>query len=293
MVNAGALDELGRNRASLMLQLPEVMKATDQLAKERASGQNSLFGGGDSGPALEVVLPQVDEWPLAHKLNGERETLGHYLSGHPMDPYRDDLKALVGNDLGSLDAIVNNQFSGGGGGGERKWRPGVTAVLAGKVVAVRQKGDSQSFVTLEDGRGRVECSAFSDAMGEFGHLLTRDRILVVKGDLREDEFNGGYALRLRHCWDYAQLVQQAQKLSLRLDLRVPGVMERIESLLAERRSGSTSLRLDLLLPGGVAGMLEINGNQSVRVDADLVGTLRDLPGVRAVKMTMGHRPWAH
>ncbi|MET1024024.1 MAG: hypothetical protein ABWX87_06910, partial [Pseudoxanthomonas sp.] len=86
---------------------------------------------------------------------------------------------------------------------------------------------------------------------------------------------------------------QAQKLSMRLDLRVPGVLERIESLLAERRPGKTSLRLDLLLPGGVAGMLEINGSQSVRVDADLVGTLRELPGVRAVKMAMGHRPWAH
>jgi DNA polymerase-3 subunit alpha len=292
MINAGALDELGRNRASLMLQLPEVIKATEQLARERASGQNSLFGGGDTGPALEVVLPEVDEWPLAQKLNGERETLGHYLSGHPMDPYREDLKALVGNDLGSLESIVGNPFNGGGGG-EKKWRPGVVAVLAGKVVAVRQKGDSQSFITLEDGRGRVECSAFSDAMAEFGQLLTRDRILVVKGDLREDEFNGGYALRLRHCWDYAQLVQQAQKLSMRLDLRVPGVLERIESLLAERRPGKTSLRLDLLLPGGVAGMLEINGSQSVRVDADLVGTLRELPGVRAVKMAMGHRPWAH
>jgi DNA polymerase-3 subunit alpha len=290
MVNAGALDELGRNRASLMLQLPEVIKATEQLARERASGQNSLFGGGDAGPELDVVLPEVDEWPLAHKLNGERETLGHYLSGHPMDAYREDLKALVGNDLGSLDSLVSNSFNGG----EKKgWRPGVTAVLAGKVVAVRQKGDSQSFITLEDGRGRVECSAFSDAMGEFGHLLTRDRILVVKGELREDEFNGGHALRLRHCWDYAQLVQQAQKLSLRLDLRVPGVLERIEALLAERRPGSTSLRLDLLLPGGVAGMLEINGSQSVRVDADLVGTLRDLPGVRTVKMAMGQRPWAH
>jgi DNA polymerase-3 subunit alpha len=54
-------------------------------------------------------------------------------------------------------------------------------VLAGQVVALRRKGDSQVFVQLEDGRGRIECSVFADAMGEFGHLLTRDRILVVKG----------------------------------------------------------------------------------------------------------------
>jgi len=293
MINAGALDELGKNRASLLLQVPEVMKAIDQLAKNRNAGIVDMFGASGGGDDIQIELAECDEAPLAQKLAAERDTLGFYLSGHPMDPYRDDLRALVGNDLGSLDTIWASSQSGGGGGGERKWRPGVTAVLAGKVVAVRQKGDSQSFVTLEDGRGRVECSAFSDAMAEFGQLLTRDRILVVKGELREDEFNGGYSLRLRQVWDYAQLVQATQKLSVRLDLRVPGTLERIEALLDRHRPGRTSLRLDLLLPGGVAGMVEINGSQSVLVDADLLGTLRDLPGVRTVKMAVGHRPWAH
>ncbi len=292
MINAGALDELGKNRASLMLQVPEVMKAIDQLARNRNAGIVDMFGSSAGGDDIHIELPECDEAPLAHKLAAERDTLGFYLSGHPMDPYREDLRALVGNDLGSLDTIWSSQ-SGGGGGGERKWRPGVVAVLAGKVVAVRQKGDSQSFITLEDGRGRLECSAFSDAMAEFGQLLTRDRILVVKGELREDEFNGGYSLRLRQVWDYAQLVQATQKLSVRLDLRVPGVLQRIEALLDQHRPGRTSLRLDLLLPGGVAGMVEINGSQSVSVDADLMGTLRELPGVRTVKMAVGHRPWAH
>ncbi len=96
----------------------------------------------------------------------------------------------------------------------------MSAILAGQVIGVRRKGDSQVFVQLEDGRGRVECSAFSDAMAEFGHLLTRDRILIVKGGLREDEFNGGYSLRIRQCWDYEQIcADHAQRLSLRLDLR--------------------------------------------------------------------------
>src|SRR5690554_3239049 len=63
----GALDGLGRNRASLMLQLPEAMKATEQLAHERSAGQVSLFGGGDGGqaPALAIELPETDPWPLA------------------------------------------------------------------------------------------------------------------------------------------------------------------------------------------------------------------------------------
>ncbi|TQU05536.1 OB-fold nucleic acid binding domain-containing protein, partial [Xanthomonas perforans] len=197
-------------RASLMLQLPEVMKATEQMARERASGQNSLFGGPDpSAPAMRLDLPESKEWPLGQLLTGERETLGFYLSGHPFDPHREEVRELVGCDLGALEKILASQQRGGGGGGgdgeKRAWRPEVSAILAGQVVGVRRKGDSQVFVQLEDGRGRVECSAFSDAMAEFGHLLTRDRILIVKGGLREDEFNGGYSLRIRQCWDYEQI----------------------------------------------------------------------------------------
>jgi DNA polymerase-3 subunit alpha len=292
LVNAGAADALGPNRASLMLQLPEVMKATEQLARERDAGQVSLFGGGDSAPALDVVLPQAPEWPLAQKLAGERDTLGHYLSGHPVDPYRDDLKALVGSDLGELDRIWSSQPQGE----KRGWRPEVNAVLAGQVVALRRKGDSQVFVQLEDGRGRIECSVFADAMGEFGHLLTRDRILVVKGGLREDEFSGGFSLRIRQCWDYAALcAQHAQRLSLRLDLREPGLWDRIDALLSRHRPGGTPLRLDLLMrqgERGVAGVLDLNGPKSVRVDTELLDALRAHPGVRTVKVNFT-RPWAN
>ena len=294
MINAGALDALGRNRASLMLQLPEVMKATDQLAKERAAGQNSLFGGDDAAPALEVVLPEAEEWPLSQRLHGERETLGHYLSGHPMDPYREDLRALVGSDLGDLDKLWSNQTPG-----EKKgWRPEVNVVIAGQVVGVRRRGDTQMFVQLEDGRGRIECSVFSDSMAEFGPLLTRDRVLIVKGGLREDEFSGsgGYSLRIRQCWDYAQLcATQAHRLSLRLDLRDPGLWRRVDALLDRHRPGNTPLRLDLVLPSGgkaTAGMLDVNGALAVRVDTALLDALRATPGVRAVKLAMG-RPWAN
>ena len=280
------------NRASLMLQLPEVVKATEQLAKEREAGQVSLFGGGDAAPALEVVLTEVDEWPLSQKLAGERETLGHYLSGHPLDPWRDDLRGLVGTDLGELDKL----WSSAPQAEKKGWRPEVSVVIAGQVVALRKKGDSQMFVQLEDGRGRIECSVFSEAYTQLAPLLTRDRILVVQGGLREDEFSGGFSLRVRQCWDYAQLCSShAQRLSLRLDMRVPGMWDRIDALLARHRPGGTPLRLDLLLKSGdrgVAGVLDLNGPKSVRVDTELLDALRAQPGVRTVKVAIS-RPWAN
>ncbi|KXB17590.1 DNA polymerase III subunit alpha [Xylella fastidiosa] len=289
MIHAGALDELGKNRASVMLQLPEVIKATEQMSRERESGQNSLFGNADpSTPAIQLDLPECEEWPLTRMLNGERETLGLYFSGHPFDPYRKQVKELVGCDLNTsaLERILGSQQRGNGE--KRTWHPEVNTILAGLVVSVRRKGDSQVFVQLEDGRGRIECSAFSDALAEFGHLLTRDRILIVKGGLREDEFNGGYSLRIRQCWDYTQLcTDYAQRLLLRVDLRTSPAWERVDAILARYRPGNTPLRLDLLLNsthGPVAGTLDLSGGQSVRIEQSLLDKLQKDPAVSTLKV---------
>ncbi|RPE76960.1 DNA polymerase III subunit alpha [Vulcaniibacterium tengchongense] len=289
LIQAGALDGLGRNRASLMLQLPEVLKATDQLAKEREAGQVSLFGGFEAEtPALRIDLPECDEWPLPQILTGERDTLGHYLSGHPFDPYREEVRALVGHDLGDLEKIWATRPESRG-----SWRQEVETVVAGLVVGLRKKGDSQMFVQIEDGRGRLECAFFAETYAEYAPLLVRDRLLVVQGGLREDSFSGGFALRASRCWDFDQIcAKHAQRLSLRLDLREPGTWQRIDALLAEHRPGPTPIRLDLLLRHGAAGMLDLNGSASVRVDAVLASRLRAQPGVKAVKLALA-RPWAN
>ncbi|MEN1957745.1 DNA polymerase III subunit alpha [Luteimonas changyuni] len=301
LVNAGALDALGLNRASLMLQLPEVLKATDQLAREREAGQTSLFGGfaEPAAAAAQITLPEVAEWPLAQKLAGERDTLGHYLSGHPLDPWRSELKTLVGADLGQLDQLWESGSSarkggnGNGEGGRGGWRQEVTAIVAGQVMGIRKRGESQAFVQLEDGRGRIECAFFSEAWVEYASLLGGNRIVIVEGGLREDEFSGGFSLRARRAWDFHEVCRQcAQRLSLRLDLKSTGVLDRIDALLAANRPGTTPLRLDLLLATGAAGSLDIDGANSVRVEPDLLGQLRVEPGVRAVHVAMGTRPWA-
>ena len=295
LVNAGALDALGRNRATLMLQLPEVVKATDQLAREAAAGQVSLFGApsADAGPALDLSLPEAGEWTLRQLLDGERDTLGHYLSGHPFDPYREEVRQLVGSDLGELDRL----WGAAPQGEKRGWRPEVQVVVAGLVVGVRRKGDSQVFVQLEDGRGRLECGVFAEAAQELSSLLVRDRVLVVQGGLREDEFNGGWSLRLKQAWDFEQLcASHAQRLSLRVDLKDPATWPRIEAVLASHRPGPTPLRLHLQVSDqgrdAASGVLDLNGANAVRVAPPLLDALRAQPGVRAVKVAIG-RPWAH
>jgi DNA polymerase III subunit alpha len=286
LINAGALDALARNRPSLMLQLPEVLKATEQLAREREAGQVSLFGGAAAEPELHIELPESDDWPLLQKLQGERDTLGHYLSGHPLDPYRDELRGLVGHDLGDLDRLWSDRPETERHG----WRQETTVIVAGQVTGMRKRGDSQAFVQLEDGRGRIECAFFAEAYHQFAHLLTRDRILVVEGGLREDEFSGGFSLRARRCWDYVQVcTQHAQKLSVKLDLRERDALGQFARVL-QGHNGSTPLLLEAIT-GKAVGRLSINGGQGIRMDAALPGLLRSLPGVRTVKVAIA-KPWA-
>jgi DNA polymerase-3 subunit alpha len=164
-------------------------------------------------------------------------------------------------------------------------------VLAGLVTHVRRRGVYQGFVQLEDTRGRIECAFFSDAVNEFAPLLSRDRIIVIEGGLREDSFNGGFSLRARQCWDFRSLCSQyGRRLALTVDLRQPGTWDRLQQAMAAFRPGGTPVRLDLITAGS-RGVVELNGAHSLRTDADLLTTLRALPGVSGVALAL-HRPWS-
>jgi DNA polymerase-3 subunit alpha len=280
LINAGALDALGRNRPSLLLQLPEVLKATEQLARERESGQSSLFGGGAT-PTTRIALPDADNWPLEQQLAGEYATLGHYLSGHPLDPHRNELAALTGCTLADLDRVWR----------ERRDRRGeAQVVLAGIVGLMRRRGDAQAFAQFEDGYGQIEVSFWGETFSQSAPMLTRGRILLIEGGLREDEYTGGFSLRAKQCWDFQQLcAQQARRLSLVADLRERGTLEKIEDLLAQFRPGGTPLRLSLRMDSS-RGTLDLNGSQSVRADPQLLGRLRAMPGVSEVALQL-NRPW--
>jgi DNA polymerase-3 subunit alpha len=283
LIYAGALDGLGPNRASLMLQLPEVIKAAEQLARDRAAGQVDMFGNATASAApMTLELPVCADWPLEQKLNGERDTLGRYLSGHPLDPYRDLLRQLASGALDDLERLH----------GERKFSRGAegNVVLAGLVVGMRKRGDSMAFVQIEDGFGRVECAFFRDACLEYGPLLTRDRILLIEGYLQEDEFSGGYSLRARQAWDFKPLcARHARLLSLSIDNRHRDALAEVERVLSAYRPGSTPLRLDVTTRTA-NGRIDLNGEFGVRAEPELLGALRAVPGVQAVSLAL-NRPW--
>src|SRR3546814_11874085 len=93
----------------------------------------------------------------------------------------------LGSDLGQLDALWAAGQNNGAPKEGRSWRPETTVIIAGQVGGMRKRGESQAFVSLEDGRGCIECGFFAEAYFEYAHVIKRDRILNVEGGLVQEE----------------------------------------------------------------------------------------------------------
>ncbi len=295
LILSGALDALAPNRASLMLQLPDAIKAAEQHLRDRQSGQNDMFGAamGASAPVVQIELPTAPEWPLEQKLQGERDTLGHYLSGHPVDPWREELAQLATCPLGEIvdryqpprprknDGDDGNRFRRG---------PDTPWTAAGMVVAVRKRGDSDAFVRLEDGTGAIEVSFFGELYQQVAPLLVRDELLIVEGGLRIDEFSGGgFQIRARSAMTLADACRRhARLLQLKLNRIDAGFAAQLRQALAGflGGGGGATVTLHGYQNGSAQADLELGEEWRVEPVPDLLRAIRALPGVQAARLRM-------
>ena len=190
LVRAGALDSLGAHRATLMASVTVAMAAAGQYSKNRAAGQVDLFGVA-SEPVTESCFVDVPEWSEDQRLEGEKETLGLYLTGHPIQRYETELAKIIAANLANLKPVENR-----------------TVVVAGLVVAMRtmntRRGDRMAFVTLDDRTGRLELAVFSDLYERQRDLLVKDTLLVVEGQVSMDDYSGGFKMSAEKIYNMDQ-----------------------------------------------------------------------------------------
>ena len=190
LIKAGALDGLGTHRAALMASLTAALAAADQHSRNRAAGQNDLFGA--AAPPTEAhVYDTVADWSEEQRLEGEKETLGLYLTGHPITRYEEELKRITNATIAGLKPTADS-----------------TIVVAGLVVAQRtmqtRRGDRMAFVTLDDRTGRLELAVFSDLYSQSRDLLVKDTLLVVEGQVSVDEYTGGFKMSAEKLYNMDQ-----------------------------------------------------------------------------------------
>ncbi|MBB5358756.1 DNA polymerase-3 subunit alpha [Rhodanobacter sp. ANJX3] len=291
LIYSGALDALAPTRASLMLQLPDTIKAAEQHLRDRQSGQNDMFGAASGAltPVVHIDLPTAPEWPLEQLLQGERDTLGHYLSGHPTDPWKEELAQLSTCPLGEIalryqppkprknDNDDGNRFRRG---------PDTPWTIAGMVTAVRKRGDSDAFVRIEDGTGSIEVSFFGELYQQIAPLLTRDEMLVVEGGLRIDDFSGGgFQIRARSASSLTDACRKhARLLQLKLNGVKPDFVEKLQHALAGYRGGRATVILHGYHNQNAQADLELSDAWRVDAIPALLRTVRALPGVQAAKL---------
>jgi DNA polymerase-3 subunit alpha len=299
LIRAGAMDELGANRATLMMQLPMAIKLAEQQSQSRMAGMGDLFGMDSPNDIMatpsQVVIEPADEWEDDLRLQGEKETLGLYLTGHPVDRHRPELQQLGCRELGRLDAAL-----GEGGSGHRG---GIQVTVAGMVVSVRrsrtQRGDMAS-VLLDDRTGRIEATFFSEACEQNRDMLSQDRILLISGRLSFDEYRGGLSLRASH----AQTLEQARALRassicIRIDehalqesgVDAAGMLDELASMLQPYRG--EGCRLLVHFRGDrVQGALRLGDAWRVSPDDELLRRLQRFFGADRISVEYGLRETA-
>src|SRR5690242_4034543 len=291
LILSGSLDALAPTRASLMLQLPDAIKAAEQHLRDRQSGQNDMFGAamGATTPVVQIDLPTAPEWPLEEKLKGERDTLGHYLSGHPTDPWKDELAQLSTCPLGEIvDRYQPPRPRKNDDGEANRFRrgPDTPWTVAGMVTAVRKRGDSDAFVRLEDGTGTIEVSFFGELFQQVAPLLVRDEMLIVEGGLRIDDFSGGgFQVRARSAITLADACRRhARLLRLKLNGISPDFPAQLQRTLAGFRGGRASVVLHGYHNRDAQADLELGEAWRVEAIPDLLRAVRALPGVEAARL---------
>ncbi len=190
LIMSGALDRLGPHRAAMMASLNDAVKAASQHHQAEAFGQADMFGVLTDAPEdVEHKYTQVPPWPEKVWLEGERETLGLYLTGHPINAYLKELTKYTSCRLKDATPTRRDQ----------------SLTVAGLVIAARvmttKRGTRIGLMTLDDRSGRMEVMLFSDALDKYAELLEKDKIVVVSGQVSFDDFNGGLKMSGREVLD--------------------------------------------------------------------------------------------
>ena len=185
LIKSGSMDDLGGHRAEQLESISDIVMAAEQKVRNNSFGQADLFGN-ISGISLSDK--QVNVWPDKERLKAEKETLGLYLSGHPIKQYENELQYIVSGKIGNL-----------------KLQPDKIITIAGMVSTLRlmntRRGDRMAFIRLSDRSGSMEVAVFSDVYRENSSLLKKDQLLIIEGEVSVDDFTGDYKVRAKKVFD--------------------------------------------------------------------------------------------
>ncbi len=255
-----------------MTSLTRAMQAAQQYTRDSTAGQDDMFGGTVPEPGEGIQLEQVDEWPEEDRLAGEKETLGLYLTGHPISQFEQELAEFTGSRL--IDLKPNKDRS---------------VVVAGLVVSIRTMSSRRgrmAIMVLDDRSARIEAVLYSEVFQQCRDILTKDRLLIAEGEITLDEVTGGCSMMVQRVLDLdkAREVYAKGVLIRVMGPRVNnGFVKNLRAALEPFRTGTTPVALEYQR-GDAVGRLNLGERWKVRPAQELLNRLRELSEAESVEI---------
>jgi DNA polymerase-3 subunit alpha len=287
LIRSGSMDTLDpdQNRARMLHELPGALQAAEQSQRDRESGQSDMFGSvgfGGAGTGSDMQSPHTIEhqairpWTRLQGLQGERDTLGLYLTGHPVELQMQDLSHFATCKLGDIEARMPDEAKG--------TRRGTPMVLAGLVRAIRRRGSRGGFVSIEDHSGRVEVALFDEAWSLYADMLNKDEIIVIDGRVSPNDFSGGFRMTAQKVMTLSDAKSRFAR-GIQISLRGPDedICAALQSTFLPYQNGSGLVWLDYSNARARA-RLELSEEFGVKACAELVAALSDLETVSDARL---------
>jgi len=177
LIKCGAFDSTGDKRSQMTALLEDALDYGQRIQKEQSDPQMGLFDTGGNNHSMNLPsMPDMEEWTEKELLLLEKESLGFYITGHPLDRYEDLLNKFTNTDVASIKEIQNSQTI----------RIGCT-VRDTKVIRTKRKGELMAFITIEDMHGSLEAVVFPSVYASVSNILHEDNPVIIQGEAKKEE----------------------------------------------------------------------------------------------------------
>ena len=231
---AGALDQMEGHRAQLAAGVDLAWQYAQKHQADKLAGQNSLFGGASGGMSTFVpALPHVEPWGKGEALRHERDLMGFYVSGHPLDDYAAEAKAFASVSLGDTEGVPHESDQT------------ICGILTAMERKTTKSGRPIAFLTVEDTAGACEVVCFAQTLERFGHLLEVDQPMLVRG--KAETSRGDLKLIAKEVLPMWRVREQlVQAITLKIDASgvAPEAIDELAALCAAHK-GTKKLYIEL------------------------------------------------
>jgi DNA polymerase-3 subunit alpha len=279
LIEAGAFDRLGPNRATLLASLPGVTAYANAVQDEKLRNQTSFFSSsGSDNEEGRVSLPlpelhQMEEWQDRELQSREKAVLGYYISSHPLAKYKREIDALTTHRLADKDEFITNA------------KIKICVIISSVDIKFNKNGAQWAILKMEDLTGSIEAVIYSKEFKEFHDMLEPDRMIGIEGYIQRRDESEEPNIRVEKVIDINNAVEKwggAISISLQSERVNAPMVDRLEKIVITNE-GNCPLYIDLLYPGGDKKKLKLERYKVLPVP-ELIKKLNDLVGENQIQI---------